>query len=55
MQSNHDYIIKMKLNTIRLNILTIIKIHHEIIGPAGAGPAVPTPTPLRKYSPWSHY
>ena len=42
----------MNLNTIRLNIITFVKIHHEIIGPAGvgpagpAGPAGPTPTPL---------
>ena len=28
------------------NIITFVKIHHEIIGPAGAGPARPTPTPL---------
>ena len=35
MPSNHDYIIKMNLNTIRLNIMTFVKIHHEVIGPAG--------------------
>ena len=46
MPSEHDNIIKLNLNTIRLNIINLGKIHYVIFGPAGTGPAKGAPTPL---------